>query len=143
MTAPSALMLAAYVRAPVPLLALRSAVARAMGMTDAELGDLYDEGAQSCPCFVDLQPLDGAFVWAVNLTVHQLPPSAPATDLVLAKRLASLLGADVLADHSGQYGEWALVCADGRAFIVQEQLGEEKEGFWIHEDPATWRPLFG
>ena len=83
----------------------------------------------------------GAFVWAVNLTVHQLPPSAPATDLVLAKRLASLLGADVLADHSGQYGEWALVCADGRAFIVQEQLGEEKEGFWIHEDPATWRPL--
>lgn len=143
MPAASALNLAAYVRAPVARSALRAAVARAMGLDEAELGELYDEGAQERPCFIDLQPIDGAFVWAVNLYVHHAPADAPTTDLGFARRLASSLGADVLADHNDQYGEWALVCADGRAFIVQERLGEDEEGFWIHEDPAMWRPLAG
>jgi hypothetical protein len=52
------------------------------------------------------------------------------------------LRSDVLADHGGPYGEWALACADGQTFIVHERLGED-EGFWIHEEPTTWRPLGG
>ena len=142
MTEPAALMFAAYVRAPLPLPALRTAVARAMAMDEAALWALDDEGAPSSACFIDVQPLDGAFAWAVNLYLRHLPAGAPTTDLQLAQRLAGILRSDVLADHGGPYGEWALACADGQTFIVHERLGED-EGFWIHEEPTTWRPLGG
>lgn len=143
------IMLAAYVRKPLPVATLRTAIALALGVDEAELqllDDLIEARLKTRgPYVFDIQPQSGAFAWAVELYLRALPAGAPSTHLGFAQKLASSLGSDVLAEQGDRYGEWALVCRDGRVFIVQELIEEDDDGqgITINEDPSTWRPLIG
>jgi len=116
---------------------IRVALAAAMGIAQDDLAPL-EAATPSTLVPYEHTPRSKGFLTTIAAYAGQAPPSAPRSDLDLARVLAKHLGQDALIspdDADPDPFRWILVRPDGSTTVVNE-LPSDDDGIVIVEPPA-------